>query len=390
MVPVTRIAVAVIGLGAISQSVHLPLLRRNAETFDLVALVDLSHQRVEDFAARFGVGVDGRFLSVADLADAVVAGRIHVDAAILATTGSHAHDVAELLRAGIRVLAEKPLAYSLKELENLERAAGDLDLDPRDFVRVGYMKEYDLASVRAKEMLADVTLRAVTVEVLHPMDRYQLEFAKLAQNPHDIAPETLAALNARTSEIVDQALGAGTPEDLRTLYTNVVLGSIVHDVGLLRFLVGGLGEVHVAQHWGSEMPGSLHLRGELAQHNTPWSIDWHYINEYPDYRETVTFHHETGSIELIFGVPYVANLPTILRVTERHPDMGIRVSESRWMQQEAFDNELLALAALVRGERPDGASVAESILDVQVGQRMIHALALSKGLTLDPSVESAK
>jgi hypothetical protein len=70
--------------------------------------------------------------------------------------------------------------------------------------------------------------------------------------------------------------------------------------------------------------------------------------------------------------------------------MGIRVSESRWMQQEAFDNELLALAALVRGERPDGASVAESILDVQVGQRMIHALALSKGLTLDPSVESAK
>ena len=54
----------------------------------------------------------------------------------------------------------------------------------------------------------------------------------------------------------------------------------------------------------------------------------------------------------------MTNLPTILRVIESHPELGIRVSESRWMQQEAFENELFALAALVRGERPDGASVA--------------------------------
>jgi predicted dehydrogenase len=385
---VTRIAIGVVGLGAISQSVHLPLIRRNAHVFELVALVDLSASRVKDFAERYSVAQSGRFLSVDAVAEAVEAGHLKLDAVILATTGSHAHDVARLIRAGIRVLAEKPLAYSLAELENLDSEATRLGIDPDDFIRVGYMKEYDQAAVRAKELLADVTLRAITVEVLHPMDHYQLEFARLASPSDDIPPAVLKDVTSRNTEIVNQAVGSSAPDELRTLYTNVVLGSIVHDIGLLRYLVGGLGDVHSAEHWGSKLPGSLHFRGQLATGKTPWSIDWHYIDEYPDYRETLTFHHETGTISLTFGVPYVTNLPTTLSVTERDPDLGIRVTESRWMQQEAFENELLALAALVRGERPAGASIAESVRDVQVGQRMIHALALSKGLTLDPSVEA--
>lgn len=386
----TRIAIGVVGLGAISQSVHLPLIRRNAEMFDLAALADLSGSRVKDFADRYGVSESGRFLSVDALAEAVEGGHLVLDAVVLATTGSHAHDVARLLRAGIRVLAEKPLAYSLGELEKLEQEATRLGINPDEYVRVGYMKEYDFASVRAKELLATVSLRAITVEVLHPKDGHQLEFARLAAPSDDIPQDTLEDLTRRNSDIVDQAVGASAPEDVRALYTNVVLGSIVHDIGLLRFLVGGIGEVHTAEHFGTSFPGSLHFRGQLADSNTPWSIDWHYIDEYPDYKETLTFHHETGSISLTFGVPYITNLPTVLTVTERDQHLGIRVSESRWMQQEAFENELFALAELVRGERPHGASIAESVLDVQVGQRMIHALALSKGLTLDPSVEAAK
>lgn len=384
---VTR--VAVIGLGAISQSVHLPLLRRNAESFEISALVDLSIERTADMAARYGVAADRRFSSIEALVAAVKQG-LQVDAAILATTGSHAGDTLRLVRADIRVLAEKPLGYSLAELEALAAYGLDAGIDLRDWVRVGYMKEYDLASRRAKDLLADVTLRAVSVEVMHPLDGAQLEFTRLAARTRDVSAEALEPILQSTAAIVDTAVGAELPADLRTLYTNVVLGSIVHDVGLLRMLVGGLGEVAFAQHWGSKMPGSVHLRGALARDETPWSLDWHYIDGYPDYRETVTFHHDTGTIELVFGVPYVTNLPTILRVTESHPELGIRVSESRWMQQEAFENELFALAALVRGERPDGAGVEESIADVRVGQRMIRSLALSKGFTLDPGVEAAQ
>ncbi|UGS26004.1 Gfo/Idh/MocA family oxidoreductase [Microbacterium resistens] len=385
----TRTRVAVIGLGAISQSVHLPLLRRNAEDFEIAALVDLSAERVADMAARYGVADEGRFASVEALADAVESGESRVDAAILATTGSHAGDVLRLVRAGIRVLAEKPLSYSLAELDALRTYADGAGVDLRDWVRVGYMKEYDHASRRAAELLADVTLRAVSVQVLHPLDGSQLAYARLAAPTGDVTPEMLAPILSATSDVVDTAVGASLPVDLRTLYTNVVLGSIIHDVGLLRMLVGGLGEVHHAEHWGPKMPGSVHARGTLARDETPWTIDWHYIDGYPDYRETVAFHHEGGTIELVFGVPYVTNLPTVLRVTQGDPELGISVTESRWMQQEAFENELSALAALVRGERPDGAGVEESVDDVRVGQRIIRALAVSKGLALDPGVEAA-
>ncbi|QNA93742.1 MULTISPECIES: Gfo/Idh/MocA family protein [unclassified Microbacterium] len=385
---VTR--VAVIGLGAISQSVHLPLLRRNADTFAIAALVDLSAERTADMGRRYGVADAHRFTSVDDLVAAKTDGAVEVDAAILATTGSHAGDTLRLVRAGIRVLAEKPLAYSVAELDALTAYADEAGVDLRDWVRVGYMKEYDTASLRAKELLADVTLRAVSVQVMHPLDGSQLAYARLAAPTGDVPREALEPLLASTSSVVDGAVGSDLPADLRTLYTNVVLGSIVHDVGLLRSLVGGLGEVSSAQHWGPKMPGSVHLRGALARDETPWTVDWHYIDGYPDYQETVTFHHETGTIELVFGVPYVTNLPTILRVTESHPELGIRVSESRWMQQEAFENELYALAALVRGERPSGAGVEESVADVRVGQRMIRALALSKGFALAPGAEAAQ
>ncbi|MEU4014642.1 Gfo/Idh/MocA family oxidoreductase [Microbacterium sp. NPDC028030] len=385
---VTR--VAVIGLGAISQSVHLPLLRRNADTFAIAALVELSAERAADMGGRYGVADAHRFTSVDDLVAAKVDGALEVDAAILATTGSHAADTLRLVRAGIRVLAEKPLAYSVAELDALTAYADDAGIDLRDWVRVGYMKEYDTASLRAKDLLADVSLRAVSVQVMHPLDGSQLAYARLAAPTGDVPREALEPLLAATSSIVDGAVGSDLPADLRTLYTNVVLGSIVHDVGLLRSLVGGLGEVSFAQHWGPKMPGSVHLRGALARDETPWTVDWHYIDGYPDYQETVTFHHETGTIELVFGVPYVTNLPTILRVTESHPELGIRVSESRWMQQEAFENELYALAALVRGERPSGAGVEESVADVRVGQRMIRALALSKGFALAPGAEAAQ
>ncbi|MFT4233443.1 MAG: Gfo/Idh/MocA family oxidoreductase [Microbacterium sp.] len=383
----SRVRIAVIGLGAIAQSVHLPLLRRNADAVEIAAIVDLSAQRVTDMGDRYGVPSEGRLTSIDALLRAAQSGALPVDAAILATSGSHAADVLRLLRGGIRVLAEKPLASSVGEAEALDAFAAEAGIDLRDWVRIGYMKEYDQASLRARELLQDVTLRAVSVEVMHPLDDSQLAFARLAAPAGDVTPEMLAPLLAETDAIVDAVVGAELPGDLRALYTNVLLGSVIHDIALLRMLVGGIGDVRSAEHWGERMPGSLHLRGDLASGEAPWSIDWHYIDRYPDYRETVTFHHETGTIELVFGVPYVLNLPTILRVTENEPGHGICVSETRWMQQEAFENELHALAALVRGESPDGPGVADATADIRTAQRMLRTLAVAEGADIPPSAE---
>ncbi|WP_164863430.1 Gfo/Idh/MocA family protein [Agromyces sp. LHK192] len=376
-----RVRLAVIGLGGISQSVHLPLIRRNADRVELTAVVDLSPSRAESMARAAGTGV-AAFASVDELLAAVAAGDVAVDGAILATSGSHAPDAGRLIASGIRVLAEKPLAFTLEEVDALRVIAEERGVDLADWLRVGYMKEHDPATAEALRLLADADLRYVTVEVLHPADGAQLAFANLAPAPDDVPADVLAGLVAETDATVASVIGQA-PAPLPKLYTNVVLGSIVHDISLLRHLVGGIGEVDRALHWGG-FPGSLSLGGRLAQQpDVPWAIDWHFIPEYPEYRETVTFHHATGTISLRFAVPYVLNAPTVLTVVDGVGTLGARSAESRWMQEEAFENELRAFASLVADDPQPGPSAEASAQDIAVGQRMIRAIAESFGSRVD-------
>ncbi|WP_350348251.1 Gfo/Idh/MocA family oxidoreductase [Agromyces sp. G08B096] len=383
----SRPRVAVVGLGAISQSVHLPLIRRNAERLELAAVVDLSRDRARAIAAAHG-GAVAAFGSIDELLAAVAEGAVAVDGVVLATSGSHAPDVERLVAAGIRVLAEKPLAFSLAEIERLRATAAEAGRDPADWVRVGYMKEHDPASEMARELLANVRLRHVQVEVLHPADGAQLAFANLAAPPADVPEQTIAALMAQTSEIILHAIGT-TEEPLAKLYPNVVLGSVIHDIGLLRHLVGGIGAVDRAAHWAG-FPGSVSLGGRLAeQPDVPWAIDWHFIPEYPEYRETATFHHEQGSISLRFAVPYVLNAPTVLTVVDGVAPLGSRIAETRFMQEEAFERELRAFADLLEGRPSDGPSVDAAAADILVGQRMIRAIAEAAGTPLPSGAEAA-
>lgn len=385
MVPVSRtLRIAVVGLGGISQSVHLPLLRRRWDLFEVVALVDLSASRTEAMSARFGVAADAGFRTVDDLLAAREAGLVEVDGVVLATTGSHGPEVRRLVAAGVPVLSEKPLALSLAELDALGQDAdrGGWDLGAR--VMVGYMKEYDPATARAREELAGKVLRAVTVEVLHPADGAQLGFARLAPPPDDVDPDVLGALQARNAGALDDAVGAGLPTHLRTLFANVVLGSLVHDISLLRHLGGGVATVEQAVHWGPAVPGSVEVAGTVVG-GARLHVGWHFIADYPDYRETVTFHHESGSVQLVFGVPYLLNSPTELTVvsrarsTDRSGATGEVRATYRWNQEEAFENELVAFHELVTRGTPGSSGVPQARADLLVAQRILAALVHRDG-----------
>jgi predicted dehydrogenase len=377
----TRVRVAVVGLGAITQSVHLPLLSRRRDLFDVVALVDLSTTQTDEIAARHGVAHEGRFRTLGELLTARAKGEIEVDGILLATTGSHAPEVCEAVAADVPVLSEKPLAVSLAELDAIEEATRATGRNAAEMVMVGYMKEHDPATARARKELSGKSLRSVTVEVLHPADAVQLEFARLLPAADDLDPGTVSELNQRTARAVDRALGGELPTDLRTMYTNVVLGSLVHDISLLRHLVGGVVDIDHAARWGS-MPGSVEVSGTVAE-GARLHVGWHYLPGYPDYRETVTFHHESGSVQLVFSVPYLLNSPTELTIVshtsvDAGPNGEVRATH-RWSQQEAFENELEAFHRLVVDSVQARSGVSESRDDVIVAQRIIAILARREG-----------
>lgn len=389
------VRVALAGLGVISQAVHLPLLRRNHRLVRLTALVELSPARLARHAELGGVPAGGRFTSVGALVEAIEGGRVRVDCAILATSGSHVDDALALVRAGVRVLVEKPLALSHGELDRLQAGLERLGAEPDEWIRVGYMKEHDPAVARARALLDGLRPRHLGVEVLHPADAAQLRFARLDPPEDDADPASRDGLAARTDRAVRQALGALADHDaMRRLYTDVILGSIIHDIALTRALGLPLEDVTAAARTGGALPGSVVAQGTTRARRDggaiPWHLGRHFIAHYPEYRERIVVHHDEGSIELEFATPYLLNAPTALRVRSAGPDLGSAVARTAWPQEEAFERELYELVALARGRDAAGSGPATARADLVTAQRLWRACAAGAGVAPDPDSEAGR
>jgi predicted dehydrogenase/nucleoside-diphosphate-sugar epimerase len=110
-----RIRLALVGCGAIAESLHLPVLAGH-EGIRLVALVDRAVDRARRLADGYGVP------AVFDDAEKLRADE--VDAAIIATPARHhAACAISLMKRGIHVLVEKPMAVSVQEAEEMLRVS---------------------------------------------------------------------------------------------------------------------------------------------------------------------------------------------------------------------------------------------------------------------------
>jgi myo-inositol 2-dehydrogenase/D-chiro-inositol 1-dehydrogenase len=368
----SRVRLGVIGLGVVAQAVHLPLLGNRGDLFEVTAVCDLSAERAERVAERFGLETAGRFRSAEDLLDSGL-----VDAVLVLTSGSHGQVAGAALGRGLPTLCEKPLAYTLAEADRLER----LSAKEGTPLQLGYMKLYDPAVRRAHRELAATrpVLRAVEVTVLHPSGASQLTHANLEPPPGDVPAAALAALGQETSLLQTQALGREAPAELRELYTEVLLGSLVHDLAVVRLLAGELERVDHADLWPEGSWSSVAADGVLAG-DVRVSLRWHYLDRYPAYREEVRLHHEQGSIALTFPSPFLLNAPTVLTVTDLDGDVA-RSREDR-STVEAFEQELVAFHRLVTDGQPAAAGIASGRADIVTCQRILRRLAERRGVEL--------
>jgi predicted dehydrogenase len=116
-----RVKVGVVGCGAINVDFRLPALREIAEV-DIAAVVDVAPERALCTADDFGV--ERHYEDHRQLIGTV-------DAAIVATpNATHCAVSSDLLRAGIHVLCDKPMAVSSEECARMieAREAGDAKL----------------------------------------------------------------------------------------------------------------------------------------------------------------------------------------------------------------------------------------------------------------------
>ena len=111
-----QIRIAVIGLGAIAQTAHLPVLSK-MRGVQVVALVDNDPGKARALAQRFGV--PNTFADIDDLLENET-----LDAVVIATP-NHLHEphVLSALRAGVHVMCERPFALTGRGVERILAAA---------------------------------------------------------------------------------------------------------------------------------------------------------------------------------------------------------------------------------------------------------------------------
>jgi predicted dehydrogenase len=381
--PAGPIRVGVAGLGAVAQAVHLPLLERHDEAFRIAAIADLSADLRTALGTRYRVPPEARHDTVAGLLD-----RPDLDAVVLLTSGSHGGDALAALERGLWVLCEKPLATTLAEIDRLAASPN------ADRLLLGYMKAWDPAVEEAARILRDEgpafgELRSIDVHVLHPTSEAQVAFAHLRPPAGDVPPGQLRALRAAADALVAQAIGAEAAADHGPVYGGILLGSLVHELAVIRTVTGDANplEVDHVDVWpDGAWPPSVGIAGRLST-GARVTLGWHFLDRYPAYREEVRFHAPGGSIELTFPAPYRLHLPTELRVdTGGTETLRRRTFESI---EEAFERELLAFERLVRaGERPK-AGIAEGRVDTVTCQQISAALAARRGIAVGGEAASA-
>src|SRR6266487_3925968 len=112
-----RLRIAVVGCGAVTENFHLPVLAGHDDMV-ISALVDPNTARAEKLAKLYKVST---VLSSADALDRRIA-----DAALLATPAFlHATGSIALMRKGLHVLIEKPMALGLSDAAEMVAAAKD-------------------------------------------------------------------------------------------------------------------------------------------------------------------------------------------------------------------------------------------------------------------------
>lgn len=363
-----QIRVAVVGLGAVARSVHLPILTRRSDKFTIVGICDLSRDAVAAAGDRFGIA--HRFDDLDTMLDSTDA-----EALAVLSSGSHVESILAGLKRELPVFCEKPVAYTVREAETIATA-----LDGRgDKLMIGYMKVHDPAVIEAQKLLVGRTARSIEVVVLHPASEAQLSISDLDPQPTAVPRPIAERLRSKSRDMEREALGEAATE-LGSLYTNVLLGSLIHDLAVLRTLGAPLASVDHADRWPqdlTDMSVAVHAR---TADDVRLSLRWHHLSGYPSYREEIRWHDEGGSVEIVFPSPYLLRVPTELRASEG-VERGAVLRTFR-SHVEAFEEEMLAFYRMVTDGVAPPNGIAEGLEDVRACQQIVAKLAEREGLNL--------
>ena len=318
-----RLSLGIVGCGAVSQVQHLPNLMHLRDEFSVDIVCDRSPGLGAWAAAQFNVP-----RRTEDYRDVLDSG---VDAVLLCHTDPKTQVAVEAFGAGKHVFIEKPVCFSLQEMDRILAArekAGTVG-------QAGYMKVYDPAFEMARRRVRTMdTVRYVQANHLHVDNRLhlaQLNLVRFDDLPAD-ALEDAARARAAAAE---QAVGPVEPAVQGAFFR--LAGSAIHDLYGLRALFGPPEKVVSTEVWndGWGLHSVLQYPGDVR-----CAYTWVELPKLWDFRETLEVYGDDCRVLLSYPSGFSPGIPSTLVL------QGIDAEGTSYRQEpavpwdNAFTNEL--------------------------------------------------
>ena len=359
----TAVRVGIVGTGSVASSVHLPILTRRSDLFEIVALADLNIHAAHALADRFGIARSDCF----DSPTAMVKDK-ELDAILILNSGSHAEVVEMALRAGKTVFCEKPLAYSRAEMKAIEKARAESGSK----LMIGYMKTFDPAVIEAQKAIK-TRPRTVDVLVLHPSGDSQLITSDESLNMPKPSNELIETFTKSRVAVQEVALGKAGAASFGNLYSEMVLGSVIHEFSVLRALDIRISEVDYVDRWpAGSASDSIIVCGRTSD-GVRVTVRWFYLDQYPMYQEEIRWVSGEEGHHIIFPSPYILRVPTQLISTYRK---GIDHQANKFESYKpSFESELEAFYELVKTGKEIADPISDGMEDLVLAQKIAKKIA---------------
>lgn len=342
------IKLGLIGCGAVAQVQHLPNLMHLRQEFSLDILCDRSPSLASWAAAQFNVPhhtTDWRQVLDAD-----------IDAVLLCHTDPKTEVALAAFKAGKHVFIEKPVCFSLEEMDALiaaQKAAGTV-------AQAGYMKVYDPAFERAQARVRTMDgIRFVQVNHLHVNNQLhldQLDLVRFDDLPAAAVEETRLARR----QAVGQAIGA-VPPAVEGAFGRLS-GSAIHDLYGLRALFGVPDRVVSTELWND----GWGINTVLQYGDFRCAFTWVELAKLWDFRETLEVYGDDQRVLLSYPSGFSPGIPSSLTL------QGIDADGQAYRQQPAipWDNpftvELQHFYACIDADAPCRTPLTEARDDIKL------------------------
>lgn len=346
----TKIKIGFVGVGHMGQCAHL----KNYVTLpncEVTAIAEVRQNLGHKVAARYGVPrvyPSHVEMLAAEKLDGIVASQ---------PFGRHGVLVPELLKAGVPIFTEKPLAASLEVGERILQAVRASST----WHMVGYHKRSDLATVCAKAEIERLKAsgelgRLTYIRILMPAGDFVANgFSDLVT---DEGPLPALAWDPPARDLDPPAF------ERYTAFVNYY----IHQVNLMRHLLGEAYRLTYAD------PSGVLLAGQSAS-GVACTIEMSPYQTTLDWQETALICFEKGYIKLDLPAPLANNRPGRVEFF-RDPGQGIApqtlIPQLPWVH--AMRQQAMNFVAAIQGDLRPPCEAAEALEDLRLAREYIQRM----------------